>query len=518
MPPKYIILIYLVCSIMNNLHIYQICDQYFRYDVTSNVRTGIPEELEFPSITLCVDTADTLKWRQMPLELRRYLVTQPTIPKPTIETMVNNGSFVEEAFVKLSVIDHFLTAQYIYTNLIRRKTITEILNMTQSIEKLYNAFEINGLFKEPNGSIEFYTMYTKDMSDFYFSIDNTFLHSGLKCFTLSLRSDLQSIINLSDVWNMGNASSHLLAWQSISGLRTRLFLHRKGYLVSLKDPFVFVERGHILRLTFEVWESILLKYPYNTNCRDYNSTMGLSSRKECREKCFKSKTNTRFGYVFSKSHGFASDYLHIKSDTNYTGDITRQCKLDCLQKECHSFTYTFDKLLEENLVKWVGRNCLKSNGSTCAEGDIDLRKESQLFLTSPHKPFTKTEIQPATPLVSFVTAVLSTFGFWMGLSVSGAALFVKQTWNQALSLGGKIRSRQRLATQRSVNQRIMNNLFHRRMNSVTQSITRLQTVLEHFLNCNSRGRFIREAQDIRVNGLATGRHQSRARGSPSHKP
>ena len=461
MRPKYMILIYLVCSIMNNVHIYQICDGYFRYDVTSNVKIGIPEEFEFPSMTLCMDIVNALEWTQMSRELRRSLLTQPVFPKATIENMVSNASFVEASLSKLSVSDNHLISQHVYSNLATRKMIPEILNLTKPIEQLYYSFEINGLFKEPNGSIESYEIFTENMSDFQFSIDKAFLHSRLKCFAFSLRPDLHSVINLNDVWNMGSGSSRLLFWQSNSGVRTRVFFHRKGYLVSLKDPFVFVEEGYALVLTFEVLESILLKYPYNTNCRDYYSTMRLSSRKECMEKCFKSKTVARFRYVSFKSHAFESDDFYTELDATYTSDITQECKLDCWQKECHSLTYTFEKLKEQNLVKLTGRNCYNSKGSTCSEGD-DLRKESDLIVNAPLKPFTRTEIQPAMSLVSFVTAVLSTFGFWMGLSVSRIAEFVTQTWKKAWNYRDKIRSTQRLATQRLNDQ-----LFH---NSLRQFI------------------------------------------------
>ena len=459
------ILIYLICSIMNNVHIYQICDEYFRYDVTANVRIAIPEELEFPSMTLCVDIMHALKWIEMTLELRRYLLTQPLFPEPIIETMVSDGSSVEETVLKLSVSDYYEASQHIYSNLMKRKTIPEILNLTKQIEHLYKFFGINGLFKEPNGSVQLYSIFTEDMSDFQFIIDKTFLHSGLKCFTLSLRSDLHSIINLNDASNMGIIFSNLLIWQSVSGLRTRVFFHRKGYLISSKDPSVTVERGHVLKLTFEVLESILLKHPYNTNCRDY-SAMGLSSRKECREKCIKSKT-ARFGYVFYESHGFASDGLYTRGNID-SGVITQECKRNCWQKECVSITYTYEKIKEQNLVKSRGRNCTKSTGSNCPEGEYDLRKESDLIVSIPYKASTRTELQPAMSLVSFVTAVLSTFGFWMGLSVSGAAIFMRQTWTEALNLGNKIRSRQRLATQRFITQRII-------INSIIQSITQLQT-------------------------------------------
>ena len=41
----------LICSLGNILHVYQIYDEYLRYDVTTNVQVIVPDEIPFPSIT-----------------------------------------------------------------------------------------------------------------------------------------------------------------------------------------------------------------------------------------------------------------------------------------------------------------------------------------------------------------------------------------------------------------------------------------------------------------------------------
>ena len=42
------------CLLMSVLHVYEISDEYFRYEVTTNTRIEMPEIVEFPSVALSV--------------------------------------------------------------------------------------------------------------------------------------------------------------------------------------------------------------------------------------------------------------------------------------------------------------------------------------------------------------------------------------------------------------------------------------------------------------------------------
>ena len=441
---------------MNNVHIYQISEGYFRYETTTNVLLASPEKIEFPSTTLCVELPATLKWNQMSPELLKRLLIRDDSNTSEAQDMVNNSSLIPSALHNLTNEGYRNVMHYLYNSLANEVTIPELLNMTHPFEKIFYAFSLNGLFVNPNGSIKSYDMFMSDMSNFQFSIDKIFLHEGHKCFSLSLLTDQNSIINFNDIQYLKPEDSHILFWQSQFEQRTRFFLHKKGYLVSLKDTHEIVDRGERGALSYQAYESIRLEYPYKTNCRDYIK-VGLSSQKECIEKCFKMKSVPKFGRVWSESHAFSADNLQVGtlgySDEYY--DIYQECKLDCKEIECHSLKHSTQVITVRRAEKLLRRNCSKSAVSTC-EGEVDYEKQSSVFIHISTLPFTRTKSQPAIPLVPFLTGVFSTFGFWLGLSVFDSLNMAKKIWQKVEIARDKIRPRIRLVQGPAVYRRKLN--------------------------------------------------------------
>ena len=447
MPPKWTTLVYLICAIMINVHIYQICEEYLRYEITTNVLLASPEKIEFPSMTLCVNIPEALKWEEMSPELLKQLFIRGNRSRREYEfnvskaqDMVNNSSLIPSALQNLSHLDYLFTMTYLYDDLTKEMTIPELLNMTHPFEKLFHTFALNGLFVNPNGSIRFYDMFMSNMSNFEFSIDKIYLHEGLKCFSLSLLTGRNNIVDFIDIQYLKPEDRHIVYWQTKSKQLTRFFLHKKGYLVSLKDRYRILRHDNVSTISYKVYESIRLEYPYKSNCRDYTK-MGLLSRKECLEKCFKNKTVKRFGYVFFESHAFPADDLHlgIKGDTNFTHDIFHECKLDCKQIECYSLKHSIEDL--------------KFKTEKLLHVEVVQKEETCLFLDVSKIPFTGTESQAAIPLITFVTGVLSTFGFWLGLSVSDSLHVFKKIWKKAQIERDRTPLRRRLTQQLTVNQR-----------------------------------------------------------------
>ena len=429
MPPKWTILIYLICAIMNNIHIYQICEEYFRYETTTNVRIGNPEKIEVPTMTLCVDLPAVLKWNEVSPEILKRLFIrgdkplrefEPEFDESKAQDMVNNSSLIPSELDDLSDNQYVHSMHYLYDDLTKEMTIPELFKMTHSLENIFYAFSISGLLMNPNRSTKSYDMFMSDINNFQFSIDNIFLHEGKKCFTLNLRTGLRTLIDYLDIRFLKPEESHMLFWQSQLKTLTTFFLHRKEYLVSSKDSYWAIdyrkERGSVF---FKSYESIQLEYPYKNYCRDYTK-VGLLSQKECIEKCFKNKTVTKFGYVFFESHAFSADGLHVgpQTDPNDAQDIFQECKLHCKELECNSlkhFMSTVEYRLAEKLLE---RDCSKSTASTCIDDEVDYGKQSSHFIFASPQPFTRTESQPAIPLITFLTGLVSTFGFWLGLAVS----------------------------------------------------------------------------------------------------
>ena len=406
MPPNWITLTYLICALMNILQIYQICEEYLRYETTTNAQIVIPEKIEFPSMTLCVDIPAIFKWDKISPKLEKKL--------NKTRNMIRMQQLI---YVPLSEIrrSHQLVAYgYLYDEMAQEMTIPELLNMTRPFEEVFDYFETNNLK-------------LSNMSKFQFSFDKIFLYAGLKCFSLSLRTDLHNILDFIDIQSRVKT---FLFFSTSSGAIVAFSFHKKNYLVSLVDEYIRCYVGSSCTFQFVIYESVRLEYPYKNNCRDYTK-MGLLSRKECLEKCFKNKTVTKFGYVFFESHAFSVDDLHlgIKGDTNYTQDIFQECKLHCKEIECQSITYDYELLKSQDLVNFLEQTCLGSTESTCSEEEVDLRKISVVSIKIAPLPFTRTESQPAIPLITFLTGVLSTFGFWLGLSVSDFFHFAENIWH-----------------------------------------------------------------------------------------
>ena len=456
MSPTWITLIYLICAIMNILQIHEISKQYFQYETTSNVEIEIQQVIDFPSFTLCVDIPATLKWNKVSpgrLNLAElFLRGRPS----SIQSMPTRPDFYDDL---MSIL---------YDEIAEKMTIPEILNMTYGIENIFYLLTPSGVFLNSNRSTNFDRLMS-NLSNFQFSIDKTFLHAGLKCFTLSLRSGLYNKIDLNDLVESTEGGDHLLFWEVNFLIHVRFFLHKKNYLISQMDDYYESDFGYITFVQFETFESIRLGYPYQTNCRDYTK-VGLSSRKECIEGCFKNKTVTKFGHVFFRSHAFYFDnfFLGVKEDPGDTQHIIQECKLQCKEIECHSTTYNYYETISKKLTDFLGQTCSISAGATCSKNQWDFEKTSAVIINPPILPISRTESQSALPLVTFLTTVFSTFGFWLGLSVSDFFHVAPKIWQKVEIARDKIRSRVRLA-QRSA--------FHRR---ILNTFIRLQQV--HFLS------------------------------------
>ena len=407
MPPTWIALIYLICALLNILQIYQICEEYLRYEATTNAQIVIPEKIELPSMTLCVDIPPIFKWDKMSPKLEKKL--------NKTRNMIGMQQLSYVALSEIGRSHHLVAYGPSYDEMVKEIAIPELLNITRTFEEIFDFFEANNLE-------------LSNMTKLQFSFDKIFLHAGYKCFSLSLLTNGNNIVDFIDIQSRVNS---FLFWGTSSGAIVAFFFHKKDYLVSLVDEYIRCYVGYSCTFQFVIYESIRLEYPYKSNCRDYTK-VGLLSRKECIEKCFKNKTVTKFGYVFFQSHAFHFDDLHlgIQGDTNYTHDIFQECKLHCKQIECHSITYDYELLSSRNLVNFLGQTCSYSTGPICPEGEIDLRKLSSLSINEAPLPFTRTESQPAIPLITFVTGVLSTFGFWLGLSVSDSFHVFKNVWNK----------------------------------------------------------------------------------------
>ena len=450
---KWINLFYLTCSLMNVFHIYHICDNYFHYDVTTNIRIGFPEIVEFPSMTLCTILVNLLKWEKMSSELRRSLL-QIALPQPTNETllsqMVRDPSLIDSDInIPAKPFDEL--SYNIYNRLIKEVSIGMIFNLTASFDEFFPVISTTGLAHHSLGSENQQMWENRPTSGkFQFSIDSTFIHDRYKCWTLNIRPELNKI-KFDDLRAMYSKPKRFLtSWYSHFESQTQVYLHSKGYLINWQDDKTEINGNSLVETSFISHESVFLEHPYKTNCRDYTK-IGFTSRKHCKEMCFRFKTIQRYKAILEDSHAFESDNMFFnQSQYPWTDESTvrffvGQCKTECVEKDCRSVSYH-------------------------KEDSVFTGDRSEQWLVVSYNVITFTETQPAMPFVSFLTELLSTFGIWMGLSVTASLTFVRKTFSKVTSFRYERKARQ------PIDQRIIRWTTHTNGMYIRQRINTLHNI------------------------------------------
>ena len=436
-----------ICSLANILHVYQICDEYLRYDVTTNVQVSVPDEIPFPSITLCVDLIDSLNWSALSNASRRKLLN--FLPEPSLSFLVNNPYIILSVLEKLAKEPRDVGRKVIYGSLVKELSVEEIMNVSASLsdmvdsikvtQLLYNMSQLITLRKKEKVSKGQISFNTNELHSVQFTIDMTYIHLRQKCIVIRPQPELQNIINYDDQISKSGIAFFSLSGQYNQPIRVQILRH--GDLSKFEDTYLVIESNRKQRSSFVTHSSTLLEYPYKTNCRDYSKTR-IMSRSQCRQQCFKTLVISRFNGIPEESYAFQSDTAYLqtkqKDDELILEDIVEQCNRKCFQRDCQSLVYIESDVGVTLMASPLGDTCSlkdtsESHRNVCKEHK-KLEKSYVYILLTEGKPGTKTETQPAIPLVSFLTGLFSTFGFWLGLSVFGSIDFIEVLWNKSMKI------------------------------------------------------------------------------------
>ena len=133
---------FITCFLLNVLQIWYLCDEYFRFEVTTSVRISIPDDIEFPSFTLCLHQSDTINLRKISADLRRTIVGN-TFNESYIESHFdfNNLSFQYE--IPERIIEYLHDPTVIYLNMVDNLTgPQELFNVTLDFTELMDFGEV----------------------------------------------------------------------------------------------------------------------------------------------------------------------------------------------------------------------------------------------------------------------------------------------------------------------------------------------------------------------------------------
>ena len=383
-----------MCFLMNIINIYYLSVEYFRFDVTSDVRISVPEIIEIPSFTFCFDIADLINWENLTRSQKEKLLTN---------TGINSDSnFSQTAFTELIRLR-------ILQNIIVEYNSSGIIDITHDYRTVIGYWEFTRLLISKYGSSDFppdirnTSLFAHELP---FQLKDVYLTGIKKCFVLQPSEKVAKIIDYQQLTTLSSESNVLIVW-SIKHLGDEIFCditHKDIFLLS-SDTSIMVPSGRYISLTYDTYTARLLEKPYSTKCRKY-SVSGFISRAHCRHECYKRRLIQNFNIIFerlrsysfdSAFRGFSSDFIKRPSQ-EYV--VYESCDKQCKDIDCYSVTY-------------ISRLLSRDYGTK-------RKNMSRISISISKYPVTVTETHPAILFTIFLTNVFSTFGFWLGFSVLGS--------------------------------------------------------------------------------------------------
>ena len=380
----------LFCFLVNILHIYYLCDEYFRFEVTTNVQVAIPDEMQVPDFTICSYLFDVIKWENLSSDQRKKLFEGLQGFKPPVDLSPSN---IRSLQVSRSI------SNQISNNLYYMFNTSSIMNHTKDVWEVINKAEINPLIKK--------RMALNSLEDLQtFKNTLTFLRNNFKCFTLELRKEFARTLNYEDFISETSGMPWINHFFFKSHqILVRQYIHRSGDVLTQLHSFKSIDPHHFLLVGFETYTTILLPSPYNSNCRHY-SAFGATSKAHCKEMCIKTKIADKYKVLDAHYHAYILDSYPIRQEvlrnaTEKVG-IIDECHRKCWQRDCLSIFFN---------------PCIM----------IKSRKNESSIVTIANKsPSTRTEAHPAIPFIVFMTNILSTLGIWLGVSLLGSGPEIKR--------------------------------------------------------------------------------------------
>ena len=389
----------LSCVLMNISHIYYLCHQYFKYDTTTNVMIAIPDYIHFPETTLCLHLSDVIDWKKN---------TTKDNWKLLIDDEYNNFVKIHlNREVKDQPPNDSSIHQFLPSNLQHIPSIRESFRLTKDVEDVIDHGLLLSMARilSPITSHDLFSgARVKDFFDV-----GPFLTYSSKCFQFTLKTNgTQGRIRYQSLLSSTTGSILLLSSLALSPhKRHALYLILPGESpLTTNTAMTRIKSNSSTSITYDIHKSRLLEHPFSSNCRHYDRD-GFFSRSHCRHECIKKRGIRQEGVIDIQSniHIYEDDdsvmgLIHSKSKNK----ILEFCDEECSQKECYSLEY-INRVIESGASE---------DGFTT------------ISYIAPNYPVTSTEEQPSILLVSFLTNVFSTFGFWLGVSVLGSLSGIKK--------------------------------------------------------------------------------------------
>ena len=402
-----------VCFLLNALQVWYLCDEYFRFEVTTSIRISIPDVIEFPSFTLCLHQTDTIHWKKISVDLRKTLLEE-----------TYNESYVESHFDLNNVTFHYEIPEKIIES--RQEPSLIWLNMVDNLAGPQELFNATLDFTELMNFADVYMNLDHELKDMRDDVvvRETFALGRHKCYSVHLpkinrisfnelrasASREKGVINTA-LWilysDMLPPPSDGIVYIANRDFVDKLPLSSYGFFyISSRDHIVTPVDANLLwkpqRKTFaeyQTYEETLMPAPYRTNCRNYKES-GFSSRDHCRHQCLRSELMRRFNYLTLNVKLYENDNTSLLMP-NSTREFWKSQVSDFFDAG------TFVEVTFQNLYK---KKCVQPDCQSILHiiNNIGYSNSpwTEILLRHSMNPVTVTVTQAAVPLITFLTNLL----------------------------------------------------------------------------------------------------------------
>ena len=390
----------LLCLVLNFVHIYNIGQEYFLYKVTTYTHLSVPQIIEVPMMTICFRLPPSIKWYDLNIS--------------TVKKILSNEFDVDELYslkdTPESMVREMIFHPDTFHNLRSGKfSIQDIFNLTLDIDQIIldvDVLDINQLVED---GFQFVSSKASKNPNTLYRVDST-INNFRKCYSINItlknfhHYDYDKVLSTDEVGvisylNFKNTTAQYMLDD------VDIYYNQYGSSFSTRQDSVNlpIKKAHFHRVTYDTVETILLEFPYQTNCRYY---VGRMTRGACNDDCVRKRSIELTNKIPYISPFYDYDVGEILSATKISkmllifNSIRQNCSKYCSKSSCETTAY-------------YSRHHSSSPKS--------ISNYSVIGLTMPKRFTIRTVAEPATPLVTMVTNMFSTFGFWLGYSVYSSA-------------------------------------------------------------------------------------------------
>ena len=411
------------CLVGNVFQVYHISSQYFAYGINTNVQLAVDDILELPTLTLCFELSQVVNWTDLTREERVEILSAPEMFGMKGKNIVkgyNIGNETKEEIARLPSLikknaDFFMTL--IITSHLQALNLSRLFNVTLKFEDIVHTAMLLDPSRETFG--ERYLLLNQENQENEVLRLSTFLKNTLKCYTLEVRSDYR-ILSYYGVMRQdfltGMTSLFVIKDEVVQNINLIHYILTPTGKTMRSGFYSYIplspQLGKSFPMTYSTYEANLLPKPYETQCVNYTA-LGLGNRGECYERCLKEESLATSGFLplgvnimpneTNNLHSLKELIFHSHTKKNHK-NMDMLCDLRCHEKDCTSIAHIPLKL---ETAETPGMTYIANIG--------------------PQKPTVRAQCQPMQSLTQFLTDVISTFGFWLGVSAFGIFRFFRRT-------------------------------------------------------------------------------------------